>query len=221
MSETDNTQTPVRFITVFCGASPGRDPEYVEMAKDLGREMLRRNYGLVYGGGSFGLMGAIAQTVHEGGGRVIGVIPEALKKIERPEIDDDVSNDQIFGEEIVVKDMHTRKALMNKLSSAFITMPGGYGTMEELLEITTWSQLSIHTKPVMLFNMKGYFTHLLKFIEHSVEEKFIVDWSAGVIVAGSTPKEVLDKLEVYKPPASRFSLKWNDVETTQSKEDFV
>ncbi|KAF9573370.1 hypothetical protein EC968_008640 [Mortierella alpina] len=224
MPETNTTAqtspaTPTRFITVFCGASPGRDPEYVEMAKDLGREMLKRNYGLVYGGGSYGLMGAIAQTIHEGGGKVIGVIPEALKKIERPELGD-VSNDQIFGEEIVVKDMHTRKALMNKLSSGFITMPGGYGTMEELLEITTWSQLSIHTKPVMLFNMKGYFEHLLKFIEHSIEEKFVVDWSAGVIVAGSTAQEVLDKLEVYKPPASRFVLKWDDVDTTP-KEDFV
>ncbi|KAI8600670.1 YJL055W-like protein [Dissophora ornata] len=164
-------------------------------------------------------MGAIAQTIHEGGGKVIGVIPEALKKIERPEITN-VNNDLVFGEEIVVKDMHTRKALMNKLSSGFITMPGGYGTMEELLEITTWSQLSIHEKPVMLFNMKGYFEHLLKFIEHSVEEKFIVEWSAGVIVAGSTAKEVLDKLEVYQPPASRYALKWDDA-SPQPKEDFV
>ncbi|KAG0377257.1 MAG: hypothetical protein J3R72DRAFT_439017 [Linnemannia gamsii] len=210
--------TPHKFITVFCGASPGRDPEYVEMAKDLGREMLKRNYGLVYGGGSYGLMGAIAQTIHEGGGKVIGVIPEALKKIERPELGGDVKNDQVFGEEIVVKDMHTRKALMNKLCDGFITMPGGYGTMEELLEITTWSQLSIHTKPVMLFNMKGYFEFLLKFIEHSIEEKFVVDWSAGVMVAGSTAQEVLDKFEVYKPPKSRFELKWHDVET---KENFV
>ncbi|KAG0366127.1 hypothetical protein BGZ54_005765 [Gamsiella multidivaricata] len=197
----------------------GRDPDYVEMAKELGREMLKRNYGLVYGGGSYGLMGAIAKTIHEGGGKVIGVIPEALKKIERPEIPD-VDNDRVFGEEIVVKDMHTRKALMNKLSSGFITMPGGYGTMEELLEITTWSQLSIHDKPVMLFNMKGYFEHLLKFIEHSVEEKFIVDWSSKVIIAGSTAKEVLDKLEVYQPPASRYSLKWNEVDS-EPKENFV
>ncbi|KAI1297116.1 hypothetical protein EDD11_007226 [Mortierella claussenii] len=190
------------------------------MAKDLGREMLKRNYGLVYGGGSYGLMGAIAQTIHEGGGKVIGVIPEALKKIERPEITSGVNNETIFGEEIIVKDMHTRKALMNKLSSGFITMPGGYGTMEELLEITTWSQLSIHDKPVMLFNMKGYFEHLLKFIEHSIEEKFVVDWSSGIIVAGSTAKEVLDKLEVYQPPASRYSLKWNDADQS-AKEDFV
>ncbi|KAI7829835.1 hypothetical protein BC939DRAFT_440802 [Gamsiella multidivaricata] len=216
---TNEAATPTRFITVFCGSSPGRDPDYVEMAKELGREMLKRNYGLVYGGGSYGLMGAIAKTIHEGGGKVIGVIPEALKKIERPEIPD-VDNDRVFGEEIVVKDMHTRKALMNKLSSGFITMPGGYGTMEELLEITTWSQLSIHDKPVMLFNMKGYFEHLLKFIEHSVEEKFIVDWSSKVIIAGSTAKEVLDKLEVYQPPASRYSLKWNEVDS-EPKENFV
>ncbi|KAG0326713.1 hypothetical protein BGZ99_009111 [Dissophora globulifera] len=209
--------TPTRFITVFCGSSPGRDPDYIEMAQELGREMLKRNYGLVYGGGSFGLMGAIAKTIHEGGGKVIGVIPEALKKIERPELSN-VDNDRIFGEEIVVKDMHTRKALMNKLSSGFITMPGGYGTMEELLEITTWSQLSIHDKPVLLFNMKGYFEHLLKFIQHSVEEQFIVKWSAGIIASGSTAKEVLDKLEVYEPPTSRYALKWSEVET---KQDFV
>ncbi|KAF9580378.1 hypothetical protein BGW38_003009 [Lunasporangiospora selenospora] len=215
---TGASSTPTRFITVFCGASPGRDPEYIEMARDLGREMLKRNYGLVYGGGSYGLMGAIAQTIHEGGGKVIGVIPEALKKVERPELGD-VSNEQIFGEEIVVKDMHTRKALMNKLTSAFITLPGGYGTMEELLEITTWSQLSIHTKPVMLFNMKGYFDHLLRFIEHSIEEKFVVEWSSNVIVPGATAKEVLDKMEVYVPPASRFALKWNLDDTP--KEDFV
>ncbi|KAF9999163.1 hypothetical protein BGZ79_007210 [Entomortierella chlamydospora] len=200
--------------------SSGRDPDYVEMAKELGREMLKRNYGLVYGGGSYGLMGAIAQTIHEGGGKVIGVIPEALKNIERPEISESVNNEQIFGEEIVVKDMHTRKALMNKLTSAFITLPGGYGTMEELLEVTTWSQLSIHKKPVMLFNMKGYFEHLLKFIEHSIEEKFVVEWSKNVIVAGSTAKEVLDKLEAYEPPNSRFSLKWDDADA-QTKQDFV
>ncbi|KAF9359020.1 hypothetical protein BGX26_000347 [Mortierella sp. AD094] len=212
--------TPTRFITVFCGSSPGRDPDYIEMAKELGHEMLKRNYGLVYGGGSYGLMGAIAQTIHEGGGKVIGVIPDALKKIERPEISNVVNNEQIFGEEIVVKDMHTRKALMNKLTSAFITLPGGYGTMEELLEVTTWSQLSIHNKPVILFNMKGYFEHLLKFIEHSVEEKFVVEWSKNVIVAGSTAKEVLDKLEAYEPPNSRYTLKWDDADA-QTKQDFV
>ncbi|GJJ69071.1 cytokinin riboside 5'-monophosphate phosphoribohydrolase [Entomortierella parvispora] len=221
MPESQHTtpSNPTKFITVFCGASPGRDPEYVEMAQELGREMLKRNYGLVYGGGSYGLMGAIARTIHEGGGKVIGVIPDALKKIERPELEG-TNNDEVFGEEIVVKDMHTRKALMNKLTNAFITLPGGYGTMEELLEITTWSQLSIHSKPVILFNMKGYFEHLLKFIEHSVEEKFVVDWSANVIVAGSTAVEVLDKLESYVPPKSRFELKWSDVDTTP-KEDFV
>ncbi|KAF9897839.1 hypothetical protein BX616_004893, partial [Lobosporangium transversale] len=197
----------------------GRDPDYIKMAKELGREMLKRNYGLVYGGGSYGLMGAIAQTIHEGGGKVIGIIPGALKKVERPEIPD-VDNQKVFGEEIIVQDMHTRKAMMNKLSSGFITMPGGYGTMEELLEITTWSQLSIHDKPVVLFNMKGYFEHLLKFIQHSVEEKFVVDWSADIIAAGTTAEEVLDKLEAYKPPVSRYALKWDDTDATH-KEDFV
>ncbi|KAF9203342.1 hypothetical protein BGZ49_006527 [Haplosporangium sp. Z 27] len=201
----------------LANSANGRDPDYIEMAKDLGREMLKRNYGLVYGGGSHGLMGAIAQTIHEGGGKVIGVIPDALKKIERPDIEN-VNNDKIFGEEIVVKDMHTRKALMNKLTSAFITLPGGYGTMEELLEITTWSQLNIHSKPVVLFNMKGYFEHLLKFIEHSVEEKFVIDWSKDIIVSGSTAEEVLDKLETYKLPGSRYGLKWDD---NEEKQDFV
>ncbi|KAF9428377.1 hypothetical protein BGZ94_002595 [Podila epigama] len=203
MPET-NKANPTKFITVFC---------------ELGREMLKRNYGLVYGGGSYGLMGAIAQTIHEGGGKVIGVIPAALKKIERPEIGE-TNNELIYGEERVVPDMHTRKALMNKLCDAFITLPGGYGTMEELLEITTWSQLSIHNKPVMLFNMKGYFEHLLKFIDHAIEEKFVVDWSAGVIMAGSSATEVLDKLEVYVPPKSRFALQWHDVDTAE-KEKFV
>ncbi|KAF9112740.1 hypothetical protein BGX27_002875 [Mortierella sp. AM989] len=224
MTETNSTTengpaTPTRFITVFCGSSPGRDPDYIKLAQELGLEMLKRNYGLVYGGGSYGLMGAIAQTIHEGGGKVIGVIPEALKKIERPEISD-IDNEMIFGEEIVVKDMHTRKALMNKLTSAFITLPGGYGTMEELLEVTTWSQLSIHEKPVVLFNMKGYFEHLLKFIQHSIDEKFVAEWSKDVIVAGSTAEEVLNKLEAYTPPKSRYALKWNDADA-QTKQDFV
>ncbi|KAF9409080.1 hypothetical protein BGZ76_005744 [Entomortierella beljakovae] len=178
--------------------------------------MLKRNYGLVYGGGSYGLMGTIAKTIHEGGGKVIGVIPEALKRVEH--ISEEVDNTKIFGEEIVVKDMHTRKALMNKLTSAFITMPGGYGTMEELLEVTTWSQLSIHEKPVVLFNMKGYFEHLLRFIEHSIEEKFVAEWSKDVIVAGSTAKEVLDKVENYVVPQSRYNLKWDN---SQTKQDFV
>ncbi|KAK3825120.1 MAG: hypothetical protein J3Q66DRAFT_326978 [Benniella sp.] len=208
---------PKKFITVFCGSSPGRDPDYMELAKELGQAMLKKNYGLVYGGGSYGLMGAIAQTIHEGGGKVIGVIPEALKKIERPELPD-VDNQKVFGEEIVVKDMHTRKALMSKLSCGFITMPGGYGTMEELLEITTWSQLNIHAKPVVLFNMKGYYTHLIDFIQHSVNEGFIPGWGKGIIASGSSADEVLEQFENYTPPLPRYDLKW-DVDT--QAEEFV
>ncbi|KAF9164721.1 hypothetical protein DFQ26_001114 [Actinomortierella ambigua] len=218
MTETPKNN-PIKMICVFCGASPGRDPEYVEQAKELGLEMVRRGYGLVYGGGSYGLMGTLAQTVHQNGGRVVGIIPEALKKVERPELDGK-SLEQVFGEEIVVPDMHTRKGLMNKMSDAFCALPGGYGTFEELLEVTTWSQLSIHTKPVMVFNMKGYYDHLLKFIQHGIDEKFIVDWSANVMVPGTTAKEVLDKMEVYEPPKSRFALDWT-ASLDKPKESFV
>ncbi|KAF9945789.1 hypothetical protein BGZ65_010373 [Modicella reniformis] len=189
------------------------------MARELGLEMVKRGYGLVYGGGSFGLMGVIAQTVHESGGKVIGVIPEAIKKIERPELYT-VPNEKIFGEEIVVQDMHTRKALMNKLSNGFITLPGGYGTMEELLEVTTWSQLNIHEKPVVLFNMLGYFEYLLKFIEHSIKERFVEEQCQGIMVAGSTAIEVLDNFENYKVPPSHYNLNWTE-DASQPKEDFV
>lgn len=158
-------ETKIQSLTVFCAARDGQNPEFVQLAYQVGRWLAEQNIKLVYGGGSLGLMGALAKGCFENGGYVVGVIPEALKEREL-----EFKQAQ---ELIVVKSMHERKAQMNLRGQAFLTLPGGFGTLEEIFEVITWKQLNFHNKPIYFLNYKNYFTKLFEFIHHMQNEKFI------------------------------------------------
>uniref|UniRef100_A0A452YFZ4 Cytokinin riboside 5'-monophosphate phosphoribohydrolase n=1 Tax=Aegilops tauschii subsp. strangulata TaxID=200361 RepID=A0A452YFZ4_AEGTS len=182
-------QSRFKRICVFCGSSQGKKRSYHDAAIELGNELVARGVDLVYGGGSIGLMGMVSQAVHDGGRHVIGVIPKTLMT---PEI-----SGETVGEVRAVADMHQRKAEMARHSDAFIALPGGYGTLEELLEVITWAQLGIHHKPVGLLNVDGYYNSLLTFIDKAVEEGFINTSARRIIVLAPTAEELMEKLEVH------------------------
>ncbi|KAL6643206.1 hypothetical protein ACP70R_021387 [Stipagrostis hirtigluma subsp. patula] len=195
-------QSRFKRICVFCGSSQGKKPSYHDAAIELGNELVARGVDLVYGGGSIGLMGLVSQAVYDGGRHVIGVIPKTLMT---PEI-----SGETVGEVRPVADMHQRKAEMARQSDAFIALPGGYGTLEELLEVITWAQLGIHHKPVGLLNVDGYYNSLLTFIDKAVEEGFINPSARRIIVLAPTAQELMDKLEDYVPYHDRVAstLNW-------------
>ncbi|KAL6519384.1 Cytokinin riboside 5'-monophosphate phosphoribohydrolase log3 [Orobanche gracilis] len=198
-------------VCVFCGSSHGKKSSYQEAAIELGRVLVCKNIDLVYGGGSIGLMGLVSQTVHDGGRHVIGVIPKTLLPREL--------TGETVGEVKEVADMHQRKAEMAKHSDAFIALPGGYGTLEELLEVITWAQLGIHDKPVGLLNVDGYYNSLLSFIDKAVEEGFINPNARHIIVSAPTPKDLVNKLEEYVPRHERVAskLSWEMEQLAYSK----
>ena len=179
-------------ICVFCGSSEGARPEYAAVARALGAEMACRGIGLVFGGGRVGLMGAVASAVLENGGHVTGVIPHGLMVRE-------VAHDCVEDMR-VVDSMHERKALMNELSDAFISMPGGLGTIEETAEMLTWAQLGIHRKPVALLNVLGYYDPLVAFLDRTVEEGFLRAENRQLLVVGAEPASLLDRLTDYRAP---------------------
>ncbi|PAN46850.1 hypothetical protein PAHAL_9G219500 [Panicum hallii] len=195
-------QSRFKRICVFCGSSQGKKRSYHDAAIELGNELVARSIDLVYGGGSIGLMGLVSQAVYDGGRHVIGVIPKTLMT---PEI-----SGETVGEVRPVADMHQRKAEMARQSDAFIALPGGYGTLEELLEVITWAQLGIHDKPVGLLNVDGYYNALLTFIDKAVEEGFINPSARRIIVLAPTAQELMDKLEEYVPYHDRVAstLNW-------------
>ncbi|KAL3505467.1 hypothetical protein ACH5RR_035308 [Cinchona calisaya] len=178
-------------VCVFCGSSSGKRNCYRDAALELGQELVSRRLDLVYGGGSVGLMGVVSQEVHRGGRHVLGIIPKTLmcKEI----------TGETVGEVRPVANMHQRKAEMARHSDCFIALPGGYGTLEELLEVITWAQLGIHDKPVGLLNVDGYYNYLLTFIDKAVEDGFINPSQRQIIVSASTAKELVQKLEEYVP----------------------
>ncbi|PIA43003.1 hypothetical protein AQUCO_02000451v1 [Aquilegia coerulea] len=178
-------------ICVFCGSKSGNRQVFSDAALALGKELVERRIDLVYGGGSVGLMGLISQRVYDGGCHVLGIIPKALMPIE-------ISGSTV-GEVKVVSDMHERKAEMARQSDAFIALPGGYGTMEETLEMITWSQLGIHEKPVGLLNVDGYYNPLLALFDTGVKEGFINPAARHIVVSAPTAKELLVKMENYTP----------------------
>jgi uncharacterized protein (TIGR00730 family) len=178
-------------LCVYCGANPGISPRYAQAARALGRGLVEQGYGLVYGGGNVGLMGIIADEVLRLGGEVSGVIPLAL--LER-----EVGHTTLT-RQFVVKDMHERKAMMAQLSSGFIAMPGGMGTLEELFEMLTWSQLGIHAKPVALFNVDGYYDSLIGFIDHAQSQGFLQERHAALMMVES---EVGPLLRRFQPGAA-------------------
>jgi len=189
-------------ICVFCGSSAGSRPEYRACAEQLGAELVRRNIALVYGGGNVGLMGAIADSVLQAGGKAIGVIPEHLMAHE-------VGHKHLTKLHIV-RSMHERKALMADISDAFIALPGGFGTLEEFFEVLTWSQLGLHRKPCGIVNVLDYFTPLLEMLDHAVEERFLKAQNRALVLARQTPTELLQAFEEWRPVHVE---KWLDRET--------
>jgi len=181
-------------VCVFCGSNPGLRPVYAEAARALGRTLAERGMGLVYGGARVGLMGAVADTVLAAGGEAIGVIPHALVARE-------VAHSGLT-ELHVVNSMHERKALMADLAGAFVALPGGYGTLDELCEILTWSQLGLHPKPVGLLNVEGYFDPLLALFDRAVEEGFLPAPHRGLALADTDPARLLDRFAAYEPPST-------------------
>ncbi|CAL9039998.1 probable cytokinin riboside 5'-monophosphate phosphoribohydrolase LOG4 [Musa acuminata AAA Group] len=176
-----------RSICVFCGSRHGNRTSFSEAALDLGKKLVERKIDLVYGGGSVGLMGLISKTVFDGGCNVLGVIPTAL-------LPSEISGETI-GEVKTVADMHERKSEMAKNADAFIALPGGYGTMEELLEMVAWSQLGIHGKPVGILNVDGYYNDLLALFKKGVEEGFIEDSASQIVVSADNAEDLIRKME--------------------------
>jgi hypothetical protein len=185
-------------ICVFTGSRHGARSEYAEAAKRLGRELVARNYGLVYGGGNVGLMTVIADAVLELNGHVTGVIPDSL-------VSKEVAHEGL-SDLRVVNSMHERKALMAELSDGFIAMPGGIGTLEEFFEVLSWAQLGIHEKPCGLLNVCGYYDPLIQFIDHAVSEDFIKPKHRALLVVESESLKLLDRFETIMAghPAKRF-----------------
>jgi uncharacterized protein (TIGR00730 family) len=190
-------------LCVYCGSSSGGQPDYVRVARQLARSMVNRNIDLVYGGASVGIMGEIANAVLEEGGDVIGIIPKGLfiKEVAHTGITD-------LRE---VGSMHERKSLMADLSDGFIALPGGFGTIEEILEIITWSQLGMHRKPCGMLNVCHYYDKLIDFLDHAVSEQFIKTTQRSTILIDECPDALLEKFEAYKAPETT---KWIDRKST-------
>jgi uncharacterized protein (TIGR00730 family) len=154
----------IRRVCVFCGATDGNRPEYTQAGRELGALLAKNGLELVYGGGGFGVMGAVAEAVRGGGASVIGVMPHSILKFENPP-----SSIRLY----LTKTMHERKTIMYDKADAFIALPGGLGTFDELFEIATWAKLGLHSKPIIVLNIKGYFNHLFALLEYSVVEGFV------------------------------------------------
>ncbi|KAJ0431915.1 putative LOG family protein [Helianthus annuus] len=187
----EGSSSKFKKICVFCGSNPGHREVFSVAATELGDELVNRKINLVYGGGSVGLMGMISQRVFDGGCHVLGVIPKALVPLE-------ISGETV-GDVRIVSDMHERKAEMARESDAFIALPGGYGTMEEVLEMITWSQLGIHKKPVGLLNVDGYYNSLLALFDNGVKEGFIKPSARAIVLSATNAIDLLTIMEQYKP----------------------
>lgn len=183
----------MRRVCVFCGSSPGRDPRYVAAAREMALALVARGEGLVFGGGSVGLMGVLADALLAAGGEALGVIPHGLLAREIAH--------RSLTEMRVVPSMHARKALMAELSDAFVALPGGFGTFEELLEMVTWAQLGIHRKPIGLLNVAGYYDSLIALVDHAVREGFVPPGNRGLILVDGEPGPLLERLSAYQSPA--------------------
>jgi len=181
-----------RRVCVYCGSSNQTVARYGAAATALGRTLATRGIGVVYGGGSVGLMNAVAQGALDAGGEVIGVIPEKLQELELGRAD--------LTELHIVKGMHARKQRMADLSDAFIALPGGYGTLEELFEATTWTQLAYHRKPVGLLNLDGFYDHLVAFLRRAVEDGFIKPIHADLIAVSADADDLLAQLASAQIP---------------------
>jgi uncharacterized protein (TIGR00730 family) len=190
----------VQSACIFCGSSPGARPAYTEAAEDLGMLLVQNGITLVFGGATVGLMGRIADTVVSEGGEAIGVIPQAL-------VDREIAHLGLTDLH-VVDTMHERKQRMADLSDAFVALPGGLGTLDELFEIYTWGQLGMHRKPVGLMNVEGYFDGLVGFLEHAVAERFVREDHRDMLIVEEEPAPMLERLQSFDPAS--LTPKWID-----------
>lgn len=179
-------------LCVYCGSNPGKDPAYVDAGVHLGRSLAAQSIGLVYGGASSGVMGAVADGVTAAGGEAVGVIPRDLLKKETPH--------SALTELKVVDSMHERKALMAKLSDGFIALPGGLGTLEELFEVWTWAQLGFHRKPCALLNVLSYFDPLITFLDRAVGQGFLKKQHRSMLIVKESPEQLIAQMRAYQPP---------------------
>ena len=178
-------------LAVYCGSATPADPRYVQLAADVGAALAQQGIGVVYGGGKLGLMGAVASGALQAGGEVIGVIPEALVRGEVANHDCELT---------IVADMHERKAAFTRLSDGFLVLPGGVGTMDELWEAVSWSQLGYHAKPVGILNAFGFYDGLLAFNRHMAEVGFVRPAHQGIILAESELDLLLERMRAHQPP---------------------
>ncbi len=185
-------------VCVFCGSASGTRAEYADAAREVGRELAARGLALIYGGGRVGLMGQTAQAALAAGGTVVGVIPHALAKKEIAQED--------CTELIVVDTMHERKALMADRAGAFLALPGGFGTLDELFEILTWAQLGIHAKPVAVLNVRGFFAPLLALLDHMTAEGLLRPKHRELLLVAESVPELFERLSAWVPPAP--ATKW-------------
>ena len=191
----------LRSICVFCGASTGTDPVYREAAAAMGRTLAEQGITLVYGGGAVGLMGVVADAALAAGGEVVGIIPQSLK-------DAEIGHPGLTRLEIV-DGMHARKARMAELADAFIAMPGGLGTLEELFEVWTWGQLGYHAKPLGLLDTNHFYAKLSHFLDHLVAEAFVRPQYREMLQRGDTPDALLERLRAWQPTVTA---KWSERE---------
>ncbi|MBR9970379.1 TIGR00730 family Rossman fold protein [Magnetospirillum sulfuroxidans] len=182
----------MRRVCVFCGSNPGIRPEYADAARGLAAALVARGLELVYGGGNVGLMGIVADAVMTAGGTVTGIIPEALMRMEAGHRD--VSRLHVVGS------MHERKAMMAEMSDAFIALPGGIGTLEEVFEVWTWGQLGLHAKPAGFLDVGGFYRHLHAFLDHMTAEGFLKQRHRDMVTLSSDPMVLLDGFADYTPP---------------------
>ena len=184
----------IRRVCVYAGSNPGSHPAYAAVAEEFARLLAERGIGLVYGGGAVGLMGVLADTVLGAGGEAIGVIPQAL-------VDREIGH-RGLSELRVVGSMHERKALMAELSDGFVAIPGGIGTLEELIEVYTWSQLGLHRKPMGVLDVRGYYEPLAAMLDHAVQEGFLRPAHRAALLFADDPAELLERFEGWRPPAA-------------------
>ena len=189
----------IQRVCVFCGSSPGATPAFADRARQLGAVIAAQGLGLVYGGASVGLMGTLADAALAAGGEVIGVIPQSL-------VDMEVAHAGL-SELRIVTSMHERKAVMADVADAFIALPGGFGTLDELAEVLTWSQLGLHTKPTGLLDVDGYFAPLLEFLDGALRSRFLQPAHRSMLLVETDPQRLLAALRAYQPPPP---FKWVD-----------
>ncbi len=185
------TTVNIRNLCVYCGSSPGSRPDYVEAARALGNELVRRDIGLVYGGAQVGVMGAVADAVLEAGGRAVGIIPRSL-------VSKEIAHDRLT-ELVVTQSMHERKTIMAHRADGFIALPGGMGTLEELFEMWTWAQLGYHDKPIGGLNVAGYYDRLVDFVATTVAEGFVRPDHRDIWMVESDPSALVERMIAYEP----------------------